>query len=130
MNYIGSMTNSSPIIAQLAAEDISGNFLAAELTADGVKKASAGAAAIGIILPEQGDTKAGERVDIQIKDICRWMSGGEVAAGDLLSSDADGKCVKASNGEFIIGIALETANAADIPILVQLTKSGYCTASK
>lgn len=129
MSYIGSMTNDSPIIVQSAAADISGDFLAAELTESGVKTATAGAAAIGIILPEQGETAKGERVNIQVKDICRWTSGAEIAAGELLASDANGKCVKASGGAFIVGMALEAANAANVPILVQIIKSGYATAT-
>lgn len=130
MSYIGTATNESPVIVLTAAAEISGAFLAVQFTKDGVSLAESGGAAIGITTAEQETALEGDRVNVQIKDICRWTSGAEISAGDLLSSDGNGKCVKATGGDFIIGMALEAANSADIPISVQITKSGYAAAGK
>ena len=55
---------------------------------------SAGDPVIGIVLADQGDVAAGDTLNVQIKDICYWIAGGTFAAGDLLKTDANGKCRK------------------------------------
>lgn len=60
-----------------------------------------------------------------MKDIGKWVAGEAIAVGDELATDAAGKAVKATDGAFIVGIALSAAAKAGTVISVQLTKSGY-----
>ena len=48
-----------------------------------------------------------EDVTVQVKDISKWKAGGDFAAGDFLTSDANGAAVKATTGKFILAVALE-----------------------
>lgn len=124
--YHGTGINDSPTIVAKASADINGGaFLAAMLSKDGVAVAKAGEAAIGIMIPETDNPKAGEDVNIQVKDIGLAKVGAAVEAGDLLASDADGKLVKATSGAFIIATALDAAETADQVISVQIIKAGY-----
>lgn len=128
--YHGTGINDSATIVAKAAADIQGGaFLAAMLTKDGVAVAKAGEAAIGIMIPETDSPKAGEDVNIQVKDIGLAMAGAAVEAGDLLTSDANGKLVKAASGNFILATALGAAAAAGQVISVQIIKAGYAAAA-
>ena len=128
--YHGTGINDSPTIVAKAASNIQGGaFLAAMLTKDGIAVAKAGEAAIGIMIPETDSPKAGEDVNIQVKDIGLAMVGAAVEAGDLLASDANGKLVKAASGNFILAAALDTAAAAGQVISVQIIKAGYVAAA-
>lgn len=129
MAYFSTSINDSPVIAVKAASDITSDFLAVELTADGIKlPTAAGIAAIGLLIPGQ-EIKSGDTATVQIKDMGKWTTGAAVAIGDPLATDTSGKCVKAAEGAFILGYALEAATAADAVIAVQITKSGYVPAS-
>lgn len=126
MSYHGTGINDSPtIVAKAAAVITDGAFLAAKLTTSGAAVCGAGETAIGLFIPETESPRANEDVTIQVKDIGLAKVGAAVDAGDLLSSDANGKLSKAASGKFILAQALETATAADQVISVQITKSGY-----
>lgn len=127
MSYIGTTINESPVVALSAAAEIKGfDFLAVELTDTGIQlPAKKGAAIIGIVIPGQDDIAAGDTVTVQVSSMGKWTSGEAVSAGALLTADTTGKCVAASSGEFIAAMALEAATGADVPIKVQITKSGY-----
>ena len=129
MNYISTPINDSAVIAFPAAKDIEGAFVAVEVTSSGVQlPATAGAVAMGLLVPEE-DIKAGDTVTVQIKDMGKWTTGAEIEVGDPLTTDTSGKCVKATEGDFILGFALEAAASADATINVQITKSGYFPSS-
>lgn len=128
MNYYGTIINDSPTVAGIAAADLTGaEFLAAKFDSDGkiVKASTAGENALGILGAEEGNRKAGETVSVQIKECGLWKAGAAVAAGAELTTDANGKCVTATTGNFITAIALEAATAADEVIKVQIIKAGY-----
>lgn len=128
--YHGTGINDSATIVAKAAADIQGGaFLAAMLTKNGVAVAKAGEAAVGIMIPETDSPKAGEDVNIQVKDIGLAMAGAAVEPGDLLASDASGKLVKAASGNFILATALAAATAAGQVISVQIIKAGYAAAA-
>ena len=128
MAYHGTGINDSATIVAKAAADITdGAFKAVKLTAAGIALCGAGEAAVGILIPETESPKAGEDVNIQVKDIGLGMAGAAVAPGDLLASDADGKLIKAASGKFVIAQALEAAAEADRIISVQLCKAGYAS---
>lgn len=128
MSYYGTTINDTPTIVGAAAADLAEvAFLAAKYDADGniAVADTKGEIAIGLIPAEQQDIKQGEDITVQIKECGLWKTGEAVAAGDALTTSAEGKAVKASTGEFITAIALEAASAADEVIKVQIAKAGY-----
>jgi hypothetical protein len=127
MAYIGTSINDSPtIIGPAGAAIPEGSFLAATFNAAGeFVVANATAVCIGLFPAETNTKGAGEDVTVQIKDIGLWKAGAAVAAGDLLTSNADGKAVTATGGKYVLAQALEAASAADQVIPVQIIKAGY-----
>lgn len=125
--YIGTSVNESPVIAGIAAADITdGSMLAVSMDDTGVKAVTnAGGVAVGILIAETDSVKQGDTVTVQIKDIGLWKTGAAVSAGDLLTPDASGKATKAASGNFILAQAMEAATAADQVIRVQIIKAGY-----
>lgn len=124
MSYFGTAINESPVIAIQAGEEIAAPaFLA--VTADG-KLAKAGVNALGIVTPDCDDkVVVGDDLTVQIKDIGLWLAGAEVAVGDELTPDENGKAKKATDGNFITAIALSAATKADQRVTVQICKCGY-----
>ncbi len=84
MSTIGTATNSSPYLAAPAAAAIeNGKNHFVTLGENGVSLATAGAAAVGILLPDtEGKVAAGECVTVQIKDRTLIQTGGAITAGD------------------------------------------------
>ncbi len=127
MSYIGTTINDSPTIVGEATSDInSGAFLAAKFDENGgIVLAGVGENALGLLLATTPDSvAAGEDVTVQIKDIGLWKAGAAVAAGAELTSDAAGKAVTATVGNFVTAIALEAATEANQIIKVQVVKYG------
>ena len=125
---IGTSVNDSATVVFPAGEALSNARGLAVVLDDGkIKKATAGAAILGLAIIETDDSIAvGDDVDVQIKDIGKWVVGAAgIKAGDMLTSDANGKAVVATTGDFIAGIALSSATSAGSLVKVQLTKSGY-----
>ena len=81
---------------------------------------------LGISIGETDtNAAAGDEITVQIKDIGKWIAGEALAAGDELATDAAGKAVKASAGDFVVGTALSAASAAGSLVKVQISKTGY-----
>ena len=125
--YFGSSINESPTIVLPAGdklENARGIVLAIK---DGaVVKPEAGANVIGLSLIETDETvEKGIDVDIQIKDIGKWVAGEEITVGTELATDANGYAVAAKDGDFIVGVALSSAAEAGTWIKVQIIKAGY-----
>ena len=123
--YFGTSINESPTIIMEAGaklEDVQGIALA--ITAGKLAKPSAGANVIGLSLfTNDENVEAGGSLTVQVKDIGKWVAGEAIAVGDELATDAAGKA--ATDGAFIVGIALSAAAKAGTVVSVQLTKSGY-----
>ena len=64
---------------------------------------------------ESGKVKAGEDVTVQIKDIGFVIAGAEIKEGQEVTAGADGKAVVAADGNYVLGIALNSVVAG-----------GYC----
>ena len=130
MSYLSTTINESSVIAGEAAAAIdAGAFHAVKFdTAGKFVLAGAGEAAIGILTAETDDkVSTGDVVTVQIKDIGMWVAGAAIAAGDLLSCDANGKAVKSAEGKFILATALQSGSTGQA-ILVQICKSGFAVA--
>lgn len=126
VTFIGSTINESATVTFKAKAELKGNQgLALALNDGKLELPTAGANVLGLSLFTNDDAKAGDSLTVQVKDIGKWIAGGAVAAGDELATDATGKAVKATDGQFIVGIALSAAAAAGTVVSVQLTKSGY-----
>lgn len=126
--YNGSVINPTPtIIAPAGAAITSGPFTAVAFDGNGeFVTATKNSVPVGILVAEEDEAiNKGDEITAQIKDNGVWKTGAAVAAGALLASNAAGKAVTATTGDFILAVALESASAADQPIKVQITKSGY-----
>jgi len=126
--YNGSIINPSPtIIAPVGAEITGSPFTAVAFDSNGaLVTAKKGSVPVGILVAEEDEIiPAGEEVTVQIKDISVWKVGATVAAGAPLAPDNEGLAVTAAAGDFILGVALESADAKGQVIKVQITKSGY-----
>lgn len=130
--YLGTSINESPTIVLPAGAKLeNARGIALEISGGKVVKPTAGAHVIGLSIIETDETvEAGRDVDIQIKDIGKWTAGEEISAGTELAADADGKAVAAKAGDFIVGIALSSAEKAGTWIKVQIIKAGYKPAVK
>lgn len=126
--YNGSIINPSPtIIAPVGAEITSGSFTAVAFDGNGAFiTAKKNSVPVGILVAEEDEVIAvGDEVTAQVKDISVWKAGAAVAAGALLTADDEGLAITATAGSFILGVALESADAKGQVIKVQITKSGY-----
>ena len=130
--YFGTGINDSPTIVLPVKEKIE-NAQGIALAVDGgqLTKPTAGANVIGLSLFTNDETvKAGDDITIQVKDIGKWIAGGAVDVGDELTANAEGKAVKAAEGNFITAVALSNATADGDVIRVQIIKAGYKPAGK
>ena len=126
VTFIGSTINESATVTFKAKAELKGNQgLALALNEGKLELPAAGANVLGLSLFTNDDAKAGDSLTVQVKAIGKWIAGGTIAAGDELATDAAGKAVKATDGQFIVGIALSAAATAGTVVSVQLTKSGY-----
>ena len=64
---------------------------------------------VGVILADAADVAAGDRLNVQIKDICYALAGANIKRGDNLKAHTDGTVKPASAGDDLIGIALSAA---------------------
>lgn len=126
-DYFGTSINESPTIVMEAGQKIEGAQGIALMIKNGkVEKPTDGANIIGLSLFTNDETiEAGSDVDIQVKDIGKWIAGEAVAVGDELTTNAEGKAVKVAEGNFISAIALSAATKKDSVVKVQLVKAGY-----
>lgn len=130
--YFGTSINDSPTIVLPAKEKIE-NAQGIALVIDGkqLTKPTAGANVIGLSLFTNDETvQANDDITVQVKDIGKWIAGEAVAVGDELTTNAEGKAVKAAEGNFITAVALSKATAAGDVIKVQIIKAGYKPAAK
>lgn len=125
--YLGTSINESPTIVLPAGEKLEqARGIALALQEGSVVKPAAGAHVIGLSLIETEETvEKGADVDIQIKDIGKWVAGEEISAGTELATDAAGRAVTAKTGDFIVGVALGSASDAGTWVKVQIIKAGY-----
>ena len=87
---------------------------------------SAGGVPIGILLLSLDDSLAeGAEATVQVAARGLWKAGASFAAGDLLATDADGLCQKATSGRYIYARALEAATAKGDIVKVQIINAGY-----
>lgn len=68
---------------------------------------------------ESGKVKAGERIDILIKDMGVVLAGASIKKGQEVAAGANGLAVAAVSGNYVLGMAMENAEANEyLPILI------------
>ena len=110
------------VLTATAGADLSASqFLFVAMAADGkVDPAGDGVAAMGVLQNNPDAEDKAAAVGYAGKTMVK--AGATIAAGDLLASDADGKAVPATTGEYILGIAVEAiANADEIGAMLVAT---------
>lgn len=109
-----------------AAESLSGGgTTAVALGTGGVTTAKENSVPIGLLTPEMElPINAGEAVNVQVAGGGLWLTGEDVAAGDLLSAGEDGKAFKATAGKYVLAQALQDAPAFGAA-KVFITHSGF-----
>ncbi len=106
-----------------AAADIAA-YRFVKFTDGGIAPASAGTDNI-IGVSEEVKNTAGYTTDVYIAgSFAEVEAGGAFSAGDALTSDADGKAVKATNTDNVGAIAMMAANATGdiVQVVVQLQR--------
>lgn len=128
---MGTAINSSPVVVfEAGAEIADARVKALAITNGKAVLPTAGGVVMGISTMETDEkVAAGDDIDVQIKDIGKWEVGEAIAVGDLLATDARGVAMKATSGQFIVGVAITAATGAGSLVQVQITKSGYKSAT-
>lgn len=83
---------------------------AATATDDELKQGASSAEKLFGVSGQIG-AEAGEPIDVHVAGIVPVTYGGNVAAGDLLTTDATGRAVVATDGARVIGLAAENGDA-------------------
>lgn len=135
MNYIGSQINESPTIVEKAGADVQdGRCLLYKYDDNGqLVVATAGTdviAGIGLVESgyndvtgvEAGKVVAGDDLTVQIKDIGLVKAGGAIKKGAEVTANAKGMAVEAADGNYVIGIAQDKADAEGDFIYIQIVK--------
>ena len=133
-NYNGVQINPSPTIVEKAGEAITdcrnrimkydgeGNVVLATVGTDipvGIALIEAGYNDISGV--ESGKVATGDDVDILIKDIGVVLAGATIKKGQEIAAGADGLAAVAASGNYVLGIALESASANEY-CMVQISK--------
>lgn len=123
-NYNGVQINQSPTIVEKAGAEIAdcrnrivkydgdGNVVLATAGTDipvGIAIIEAGYNDISGV--ESGKVAANEDVDILIKDMGVVLAGAAIEKGQEITAGADGLAAVAASGNYVLGIALENAEA-------------------
>lgn len=120
-NFNGVQINQSVTIVEQAGvdiEDVRNRIMAYDKDGNVVLATDGSAVLLGVALieagmndisgVESGKVNAGDDVDIQMKDIGYILAGGAIAKGDEVTA-SNGLAVKAEAGNYVVGIALSTA---------------------
>lgn len=125
--FIGTSISTSPVIAASAGaaiENGAGKVVKFDASGNIVLCSTAGEAALGVLILQHVDKIAvGDTVTVQIERQGQAVAGGTIAAGDLLTVDANGAVVKAATGNYIIGQALSSVGAGGY-VNIQIFKGG------
>lgn len=101
-------------VSLTAAADLSAKlYYFGKMSSSGIALCSvAGERADGVIGSKP--TAAGDALDLFIDRVLPVICGGSVAKGDPLATDANGKAVTATSGQYVNGIALEAGSAGAV----------------
>lgn len=133
-NYHGVQINQSPTIVEKAGVEIAdcrnrimkydenGNVVLATAGTDmpvGIALIEAGYNDITGV--DAGKVAANDQVDILVKDMGVVLAGATIKKGQEIAAGADGLAAVATSGDYILGIALEAAEANEY-LAIQIAK--------
>lgn len=134
-NINGTQINQSVTIVEKAGADITdcrNRLLAYDGNGDVILATDGKKPIVGVALieagmndisgAESGKAAKGDDIDIQIKDIGYAIASAAIEKGSEITATTDGLAKKAEAGDYVIGIALNAATAANDYIRVQVTK--------
>ena len=111
--YMTSQINNSATIAEVAGAaiaDVRGKFVKYDNDGNVVLASTAGEVVLGVgIITNSENLAAGDNVDIQVKDIGLAKAGVAITKGAEITVDANGTAGIAAAGNFVIGVALQSA---------------------
>lgn len=133
-NYRGVQINQSPTIVEKAGaaiDDVRNLIMKYDTNGDVVVAAAGTDIPVGIALIETGyndisgieagKVAVGDNVDILVKDMGVVLAGAAVKKGQEVTSDAKGMATPAASGNYVLGIALDNAEAGEY-LSIQITK--------
>lgn len=133
-NYNGVQFNQSPTIVEksgAAIADCRNRIMKYDSEGNVVLATSGSDIPVGIAIieagynditgVESGKVATGDDVDILIKDMGVVLTGATIAKGQEIAAGADGLAVAAASGNYVLGIALDSAEANEY-VPVQLAK--------
>ena len=125
-NINGAQINQSVTIVEKAGidiEDCRNRLLVYDENGDVVLATDGKKPIVGVALIEAGANDiSGVDIDIQIKDIGYAIASEAIEKGSEITATTNGLAKKAAAGDYVIGIALNAATAADDYIRVQVAK--------
>ncbi len=107
-----------------AADDLSANqyrFLVA--TGGNATLAGAGVASVGVL--QNDPSVAGQAAGIMATGISKVVAGAAVVAGTKVMTDAQARAITATGTNFVVGVALTAAGAANEVISVLVMPLGH-----
>ena len=111
--YMTSQINNSATIAEMtgaAIADVRGKFVKYNNDGNIVLASVAGEMVIGVgIITNSENLAVGDNVDVQVKDIGLAKAGAAIKKGVEIAVDANGTAVEATEGDFVIGVSIESA---------------------
>lgn len=133
-NYNGVQINQSPTIVEKAGaaiDDVRNRIMKYDDNGDVVLATAGTDIPVGIALieagynditgVESGKVAVGEPVDILVKDMGVVLAGASIKKGQEVAAGADGLAAVAADGDYVLGIALDNAEAEEY-LNIQLTK--------
>lgn len=123
MAYTGTGINTSATIVEAAGAKADYRGKAIKIASGKAALAGAGELCMGVgLITNSEETAVDEDVDIQVKEIGLGHAGAAIEKGAELAADASGNLITATAGQFVIGVALESAAAAGKYIKIQIVK--------
>lgn len=133
-NYNGVQINKSATIVEKAGADIAdvrNRIVKFDENGNVVLAAAGTDKPLGIALIEagynditgatSGQVKIGDRVDVLVKEMGVVLAGATIKKGDEIAAGANGLAAVAGSGDYVLGIALEAAEANDF-VAIQIAK--------
>lgn len=133
-NYNGVQINPSATIVEEAGApiaDVRNRIVKFDENGKVVLAASGSDIPVGIAIIEagyndisgvnSGKVNTGDDVDILVKDMGVVLAGGTIKKGQEVAAGADGKAVPAAGGNYVLGFALDNAEADEF-FCIQISK--------
>lgn len=133
-NYRGVQINQSVTIVEKAGveiDDVRNRIMKYDENGDVVLATAGADMPVGIAIietgynditgQEAGKVMKGDNVDIVIKDMTVVLAGETIKKGQEVAAGAEGKAVAAASGDYVVGIAMDNAEADEF-LIIQIAK--------